>query len=478
MKRILSLIAALTLITSACFSCGDTDSGTEKAENEEVVIPEETTGIGRQSCGKYIEESKKPEVTAVTFTGTCDENIRKHVSISVSRHVLHNGVVGIVGVPLEIEYDETVSEPNIYLTYDPDELRGIPQKNLIMLHYNEWSDSYDTVMNAVHDEDKCAVSADISEYGVYLLADAYQWYSCWGKDVSQYEYERRPEDYPTDWERECETGSIMELADKEWAMENAPEFHVSDKTELASVVWYVNGISEDESVSVYLEDDIDLTGYDWKPMGWTDSASKHQFSGSVFGQGHTINGMTISSDYDDTGFIGYGLNVYVEDINFTNADVSATGCTGIVGGQIYQSYEWKNISVQGKVSGGTDDYGAIVGREAYMTLTGCTADVTVDGEPFEYLSYNQKIIDEVGIVETFHLTMDEDHTVTRDEHEGFRNLGWMVEKDGVKVLHRIAEDELSYKYFGISTGEYTIYLTAYINGTYIRVSNIIQYTIN
>lgn len=62
MKRILSLIAALTLITSACFSCRDTDSGTEKAENEEVVIPEVTTGIGRQSCGKYIEEEGKPEV--------------------------------------------------------------------------------------------------------------------------------------------------------------------------------------------------------------------------------------------------------------------------------------------------------------------------------------------------------------------------------------------------------------------------------
>ena len=36
----------------------------------------------------------------------------------------------------------------------------------------------------------------------------------------------------------------MELADKEWAMENAPVFHVSDETELASVVWYVNGISD------------------------------------------------------------------------------------------------------------------------------------------------------------------------------------------------------------------------------------------
>ena len=52
-------------------------------------------------------------------------------------------------------------------------------------------------------------------------------------------------------------------------------------------------------------------------------------------------------------------------------------------------YEWINVHTQGKVSGGSDDYGAIVGRETDITFRDCTADVTVDGEPFEYLSYRQ-----------------------------------------------------------------------------------------
>lgn len=104
-----------------------------------------------------------------------------------------------------------------------------------------------------------------------------------------------PGEYPTDWERECDTGSIMELAYKEWAEENALVFYVSDASELASAVWYVNGVNEDDFISIYLEDDIDLTGYDWKPMGWTNAGTKHQFSGIVNGQGHTINGMTITA---------------------------------------------------------------------------------------------------------------------------------------------------------------------------------------
>lgn len=496
MKRILSFIAALVITAAVCCSCGDTDAGTDGAgrseaekneetivreteESEETIIPETEPVVKRQACKKTIKNSERPEVKAVQLSGMCEESIKGKVGISdlYNVSVLHSGVVGLVGVPIELIYDDSLSDTNICFIYDSDELRGIPQKNLIMLHYNEEDQFYDTVENAVLNEDEHTVSADISEGGVYLLADAYQWYDCWGIDVSEYEYDRRPEDYPTDWERECDTGSIMELADKEWAMENAPEFHVSDAEELASVVWYVNGIGADDGVFVCLENDIDLTGYDWKPMGWTNGGTKYQFSGCVDGQGHTVNGMTISSGYEDTGFIGYGLCVMLRDISFTNADVSATGCTGIAGGQLYMCYEWINVHTQGKVSGGSDDYGAIVGRETDITFRDCTADVTVDGEPFEYLSYRQKREADVEIVETFNLTMSEDHTVTRDEHEGFWNLGWTVKYNGVEVLDRNAEGELSYRYFGNDPGTYTIYLTAYINGTYIRVSNIIEYTI-
>jgi len=53
----------------------------------------------------------------------------------------------------------------------------------------------------------------------------------------------------------------------------------------------------------------------------------------------------------------------------------------------------------------------------------------------------------------------------------------MIEHNGVQVLHRNAMNELSYRYFGGMSGKYKVYLVDYINGTYIRVSNVIEYTI-
>ncbi len=446
---------------------------TEAAE-EVTAAAEDLPSL--QECHKTINNSEKPEVVKFSFSGECADNIKKHARVEdiFNVDVLHSGVVGLVGVPFELEYDSEVTNPVITFTYNTDELRGMPEKNLVMLHYNEEDSFYDTV-KSVTDTEKKTVSAEIEEQGVYLLADAYLWYGCWGMDVSDYEYEIKKEDYPTDWERENDTGDIMSLADKEWAMENAPDFHVSTAEELASAVWYVNGVSG--FVNITIEDDIDLSGYMWKSMGW----NKQAFSGTVDGQNHTINGLTIYEDYCDTGFIGYGLGVTVNNINFTNADIMATGCVGIVGGEIYNPSEWKNVHVSGTVSGGSDDYATIVGREGDITFTDCSADVLVNGEPFEYFSYKQKRIDDVGDIEDFNIVLNDDYTITRDEHDGYRNLGWHIELDGVQVLDRLAENELTldtHKWIGDTPGTYTIYLTAYINGAYVKVSNIIEYTIN
>lgn len=458
-----------TAVTEETATEETTESVTEVAETEEVTENVPTL----QECHKTINNTEKPEVTKISFSGECADNIKKHARVEdiFNIDVLHSGVVGLVGIPIELTYDEEISTPAISFTYNTDELRGMPEKNLVMLHYNEEDGFYDTV-KSVTDTEKKTVSAEIEEQGVYLLADAYLWYGCWGMDVSDYEYEIKKEDYPTDWERENDTGDIMSLADKEWAMENAPDFHVSTAKELASAVWYVNGVSG--FVNITIEDDIDLSGYMWKSMGW----SKQAFSGTVDGQNHTINGLTIYEDYCDTGFIGYGLGVTVNNINFTNADIMATGCVGIVGGEIYNSAEWKNVNVSGKVSGGSDDYATIVGREGDITFTDCSADVEVNGEPFEYFSYKQKRIDDVGDIEDFNIILNDDYTITRDEHDGYRNLGWHIERDGVQVLDRVAENELTldtHKWVGDISGKYTIYLTAYINGAYVKVSNIIEY---
>lgn len=445
----------------------------------------ESDRIHPQNYVFAINDSQKPEVVSAELRAMCGGDIERYVSISNLYNVdyLHSGVVGLVGVPLEVEYDEAeISEPKLVFNYNSDELRGIPEKNLIVLHYNETDCFYDTMSNAEFDTEGCTVSLQLDEPGVYMLADAFQWYGAWGMDVSEYEYEKDPALYVSDWEREHYTGSIMDIADIDWAMENAPYFKVSTPEQLAGAVYWINAVSDGNSGSyaeIYLENDIDLTGLEWVPMGWSN-ASDYSFSGVFDGQGHTISNMHIDdSDYNQVGFIGYGLSTEVRNVNFTGAEVSGGSCTGIVGGEIYITDLWSNINVSGalnNVSG--DDYGAIIGREAATAFKDCTADVTVDGMPFEYFSYRQKIIAETEVVETFNISVDENYIITRDEHDGFQNLGWTIELDGVQLLDRLAENELTldtHKWVGSAPGTYKIYLTAYINGTYIRVSNIIEY---
>ena len=440
---------------------------------------------GRQTFTDTVRLDKMPEVIKVEFSGKCTDDIKQHAKISdMSGHVLHSGVVGRIGVPIELKYNG-VDDAQITFYYDKNELRGVPEKNIILLYCIKENEPYNTVKEAKVDTKKCTVTAPAKGNGVYLLADAYQWYSAWGFDASEYAYEKDKSSYSTDWEREFDTGSIMKLADKEWAKSNAPDFHVSTAQQLASVVYYVNGINPTYGkVNITLEKDIDLTGYDWKPMGWYHSGN-HAFCGTIDGKGHTIKGMKINLGYEPCGFIGYGWDMYMHDINFVGAEVSGTHSTGIACGEAYGDVTITNVSVQGKVSGGGNDFGAIIGREGGLAFKGCSANVTADGKPFKYFSYKQKQKAETKVVEYFHLTRLPDGVIVRDHHDGFENLGWIVELDGQQILDRATTDpktgeqelELPFDvqlHKGVN-GKHTIYLAAYINGAYVRVSNIIEY---
>lgn len=489
MKR--RLMAAVMCVCMLFASCGESEKGVGEGDvsfsqqsesitsSRQASESEAADSDGRQVLTLDINNDKKPELTKVELSGKCSGDIERKASLSESMHVLHNSVVGLIGSPIEVEYDG-VDDGQIAFYYDKNELRGVPEKNLVLLYCTAPNKPYNTVTSAKLDTQKCVVSAAVQGKGVYLLADAYQWYGAWGEDVSEYAYERDRTSYKTDWEREFDTGSIMKLADKDWAQKNAPDFHVSTAQQLASVVYYVNGLNPSyKNVSVTLENDIDLTGYDWRPMGWSH-ASNHAFCGTVNGQGHYIKGMKIKVGYEPCGFIGYGWDAVVHDISFINADVTGTHSTGIAGGEIYSSSVWSNVYVQGKISGGGKDYGAIIGREGGISFKGCSADVTVGGEPFKYFSYKKKQEAETPVVETFHLTLNPDCTITRDEHKEFnKKITWHVELDGVEILERSAEDELTletqYQWLKGSEGIHKVYLIASGENGYVRVSNIIEY---
>lgn len=75
------------------------------------------------------------------------------------------------------------------------------------------------------------------------------------------------------------------------------------------------------------------------------------------------------------------------------------------------------------------------------------------------------------------LTLGEEYQVSRSGNLG-ESVLWVVERNGSVVLKRSAANELSYTYYNNSpASEYRVWLEQYINGSYQRVSNIVEYAI-
>ena len=287
--------------------------------------------------------------------------------------------------------------------------------------------------------------------------------------------------YPDDdlWLKSTECGDILSLADKDYIDKYAPSgyFLAGTPQELASFAYYVNTQPlEQGQVSLELTADIDLSGYKWAPMGWSGGAgTDHPFAFCVYGKEHTIKNMTINSNGSNAGFIGWGTVCGVFDLRIEDAVVEGGDNVGVITGQAIMG-NYSNCYASGTVEGYSA--GSMLGYEANCSTKNCSADVIVNGEKFDFISFNEKEKSEIVIENPVTITIDENYTVTRPEVEGYTNLGWMVLKDGEQVLHRNAEGEMSYQYFGNERGHsYEIYLTAFVQGQYVPISNIIEYTV-
>lgn len=250
-------------------------------------------------------------------------------------------------------------------------------------------------------------------------------------------------------------------------------FYVSTPEELASFCWYVNTANGAYGAMI-LTADIDLSGYNWAPIGWNGGANDYPFNGYIDGGGHTIKGMTMNLRTHDIGFIGWETFCFVENLRFENANITGGNsvgvCTGQAIGGIYQNVVIENSTVNGSTAG------SMLGWDANCKKRNCSADVVVNGEKFDFLSYNDCEKSKIVIENPVEITLD-GYTVTRPEVEGYQNLGWIVLYNGEQVLHRNAENELSYTYFMTDSGVYEIYLTAFVSGQYVPISNTVTYTI-
>ena len=162
----------------------------------------------------------------------------------------------------------------------------------------------------------------------------------------------------------------------------------------------LDAIRNNLGASYVLVNDIDLSNYEnWVPIG--DSSSSG-FTGTLDGNGHSIQNMTItSSGLDYSAFIGSALNATVKNLSLTNVDieVSDTHCVAGIIGSAVDNCIIESCSVSGNIRVTTARVelliGGIVGSFAntsdnsgyYPSISNSVnrAAITVDGPDFTTL---------------------------------------------------------------------------------------------
>ena len=184
----------------------------------------------------------------------------------------------------------------------------------------------------------------------------------------------------TDWQAGGEytyTVSLAAAKDLGYTIESDGSYTVTSADGLMNVAELVNGGKTD--INITLDKNIDLTGKGWTPIG---TNYEKRYKGTFDGRGHTIKGLTVTTNDQFVGLFGYldkagtVKNVVMEGIQITSNHVLMSGNTGGVVGYSWGTIE--NCSVSGSVSG-TVYVGGVVGVQIGGSITGCSSSATVKG---------------------------------------------------------------------------------------------------
>ena len=183
----------------------------------------------------------------------------------------------------------------------------------------------------------------------------------------------------TDWQAGGEytyTVSLAAAKDPGYTIEGNGSYTVYNADGLLNVAKLVNGGKTD--INITLDKNIDLTGKGWTPIG---TSFDNSYKGTFDGGGHTITGLTVTTNDQFVGLFGYlnragtVKNVVMEGVQITSNMIYGGSIGGVVG------YGWgtiENCSVSGSVSG-TVYVGGVVGAQIGGSITGCSSSATVKG---------------------------------------------------------------------------------------------------
>ena len=155
---------------------------------------------------------------------------------------------------------------------------------------------------------------------------------------------------------------------------NTNTYTVYNADGLMNVAELVNGGKTD--INITLDKNIDLTGKDWTPIGTSNS-----YSGTFDGGGHTITGLTVTTNDEYASLFGrLGKAGTVKNVVMEGIQITCNHRLGYAGG--VAGFSWggtiENCSVSGSVSG-TVYVGGVVGTQWNGSITGCSSSATVKG---------------------------------------------------------------------------------------------------
>lgn len=163
----------------------------------------------------------------------------------------------------------------------------------------------------------------------------------------------------------------------------ASEVHIKDAAGLISFAEEVNSNSDSYYYTVFLDNDIDMNGQSYTPIG----NSSHPFSGEFDGQGHHIKNLVVEGTSEPVGLFGSITDSYIENVVVDNTCTFSNACNGTAG----------VVGCVTKPASGTDCHVSIknCGNEAAVSSTGANAGGILGGvyendntEVYIYNCYN------------------------------------------------------------------------------------------
>ena len=134
-------------------------------------------------------------------------------------------------------------------------------------------------------------------------------------------------------------------------------------------VWYTKCYATNANINARIVNDIDLTGYKWKPVNW--------FHGSIKGEGHLITNMYIKEVESHTALFSYCVGT-ISDLGIENSRVYGRTGTGALCGELNGLGSIVNCHVSNSVIDGTDIVGGLSAHN-YGTIINSYVNVSISG---------------------------------------------------------------------------------------------------